>query len=173
MLRSDDLERLIINYTRRLQMLKEQKAIMGISADPRILIEIEDIEAEIENLQKERSLSESLEERLDQQMLGWFQTLGYRFESYRIRNEDYSEWVINIPARRGYERILVRGVNGEALLPVQAVVIPVDKHSTRLLLVAAGTSVLLVALSVVYVLMRRRHRAHVSLITSSMDRGRK
>jgi hypothetical protein len=48
----DDVRRLIINYTRRLQKLKEQKAIEGISSDPKILIEIEDIETEIEILQK-------------------------------------------------------------------------------------------------------------------------
>lgn len=53
---------------------------------------------------------------------------------------------------------------------VQAVVVPVDKHSSRMLLIAGGVSLLAVALGVVYALMRRRHRAHVSLITSSMDR---
>jgi hypothetical protein len=56
---------------------------------------------------------------------------------------------------------------------VQAVAVPVDEHSSRILLLAAGTSVLVVALGVGYALMRRRQRVHVSLITSSMDRGRK
>lgn len=49
----DDRENLIINYSRRLQKLKEQKAIRGINTPPETLIEIEDIEAEIEKLQTE------------------------------------------------------------------------------------------------------------------------
>ncbi|MEO8892083.1 MAG: restriction endonuclease, partial [Coleofasciculaceae cyanobacterium] len=51
---------------------------------------------------------------LSQQMRGWFETLGYRFETYEVWEEDYFEWIINIPARRGYDRILVRGIEGEA-----------------------------------------------------------
>jgi WD40 repeat protein len=51
---------------------------------------------------------------LAEQMRGWFETLGYRFESHQVWDGDYFEWVINIPVRRGrYDRILVRGVNGE------------------------------------------------------------
>jgi hypothetical protein len=56
---------------------------------------------------------------------------------------------------------------------IQAVVSPAAKNSGRLLLIAAVASILVVALTVAYALLRRRHRAHVSLITSSMDRGRK
>ncbi len=52
---------------------------------------------------------------LAQQMKGWFETLGYRFESHEIWQDDYFEWVINIPVRRGrYDRVLVRGIDGEA-----------------------------------------------------------
>ena len=51
---------------------------------------------------------------LSQQMRGWFETLGYRFEKYEVWENDYFEWIINIPARRGYDRILVRGIEGEA-----------------------------------------------------------
>ena len=50
---------------------------------------------------------------LAQQMRAWFETLGYRFESHDVRAEGYFEWIINVPARRGYDRILVRGVDGE------------------------------------------------------------
>jgi len=56
---------------------------------------------------------------------------------------------------------------------VQAVVAPVEKSWTRLLLLGAGVSLLVVALGVVYALMRRRLRPSDSLITSSMDRDRK
>jgi predicted NACHT family NTPase len=51
---------------------------------------------------------------LAQQMKGWFETLGYRFESYEIWQDNYFEWMIDIPVRRGrYDRILVRGIDGE------------------------------------------------------------
>jgi hypothetical protein len=45
-----------------------------------------------------------------------------------------------------------------------------DRGNARLLLIAGGASLLVVALGVTYALMRRRHRAHVSLITRSMGR---
>ncbi|NET38727.1 MAG: NACHT domain-containing protein [Cyanothece sp. SIO1E1] len=51
---------------------------------------------------------------LAQQMRGWFETLGYRFESYEVWQEDCFEWVINVSVWRSrYIRILVRGVDGE------------------------------------------------------------
>jgi predicted NACHT family NTPase len=51
---------------------------------------------------------------LAQQMKGWFETLGYDFEPYQIWGNAHFEWIVNIPARRGYDRILVRGIEGEA-----------------------------------------------------------
>lgn len=51
MSRQDDIEKLIFNYSRRLQKLKEQLALHGSSTDPKILIEIEDTETAIDNLQ--------------------------------------------------------------------------------------------------------------------------
>ncbi|MHC5599419.1 MAG: WD40 domain-containing protein [Nostoc sp.] len=53
---------------------------------------------------------------LAQQMRGWFETLGYTLEKYEIWAEEYFEWIINIPVRRSYDRILVRGVAGEVKL---------------------------------------------------------
>jgi formylglycine-generating enzyme required for sulfatase activity len=53
MSRQDDLKKLIIEYTRRLQKLKERQARKGIDTEPHILVEIEDIEATIEKLQAE------------------------------------------------------------------------------------------------------------------------
>jgi predicted NACHT family NTPase len=52
---------------------------------------------------------------LAQQMRGWFETLGYRFERYEVWEDSYFEWIINIPVRRNrYDRILLRGIEGEA-----------------------------------------------------------
>ncbi|WP_414576252.1 NACHT domain-containing protein [Anabaena sp. CCY 9402-a] len=53
---------------------------------------------------------------LAQQMRGWFETLGYRLEKYEIWAEEYFEWIITVPVRRSYDRILVRGVAGEVRL---------------------------------------------------------
>lgn len=51
--RSTDIKNLIIKHERHLQKLKEQKASFGLYAPPYILIEIEDIEAELNRLQIE------------------------------------------------------------------------------------------------------------------------
>lgn len=54
------------------------------------------------------------ESELAQQMRGWFEALRYDFEAYETWGDNYFEWIINIPARRGFDRILIRGVEGEA-----------------------------------------------------------
>ncbi len=52
---------------------------------------------------------------LAQQMRGWFETLDYRFEKYEVWEDAYFEFIVNIPVRRNrYDRILVRGIEGEA-----------------------------------------------------------
>jgi WD40 repeat protein len=59
---------------------------------------------------------------LAQQMRGWFETLGYRFEKYEIWGDSYFEWIINVPTRRNrYDRILIRGIEGEVGLKDLAV----------------------------------------------------
>jgi WD40 repeat protein len=52
---------------------------------------------------------------LAEQMRGWLETLGYKFEKQEIWRQDYFEWIINIPVRRNrYDRVLIRGIAGEA-----------------------------------------------------------
>jgi predicted NACHT family NTPase len=53
---------------------------------------------------------------LAQQMKSWFAALKYDIESYEVEGDTHFELLIRIPVRRGYERILVRGVEGEAKL---------------------------------------------------------
>ena len=48
------------------------------------------------------------------QMREWFEVLGFRLEGTELWEMDYFEWVINIPKRRGFDRVLVRGIAGEA-----------------------------------------------------------
>ncbi len=47
-------------------------------------------------------------------MRSWFEVLGYRLEKTEKWETDYFEWVIEIPKRRGFDRVLVRGIAGEA-----------------------------------------------------------
>jgi len=65
MSRQNEIKRLITEHHRRLQHLKEKEARFGINTPSEILIEIEDIEATLEELQTElneaRELSETLE----------------------------------------------------------------------------------------------------------------
>ena len=69
---------------------------------------------------------------LAQEMRGWFETLGYRFERYEVWHLGYFEWIINIPVRRNrYDRVLVRGMTGEVgLKDVQALDSVVSEQKT-------------------------------------------
>ena len=55
----DDIKKLIVNCERRLQKLREQKALFGIHTPPYILIEIEDTETQIQKLRMELEVVES------------------------------------------------------------------------------------------------------------------
>ncbi|MEA5597898.1 restriction endonuclease, partial [Rivularia sp. UHCC 0363] len=69
---------------------------------------------------------------LAQEMRGWFETLGYRFEKYEVWQDNYFEWILNIPVRRNrYDRVLVRGMTGEVgLKDVQALDSKVSEQKT-------------------------------------------
>lgn len=56
---ADGIRKIISDKSRRLQKLKEQEALYGISVDPRILIEIEDLETQLEELQTQLAALES------------------------------------------------------------------------------------------------------------------
>lgn len=64
------LENLVKNHRRRLHILREKKALSGSEATPALLIEIQDIEAEIENLQSEiQQISDYSSEKLYQNVI--------------------------------------------------------------------------------------------------------
>ncbi|MEG4110379.1 MULTISPECIES: WD40 domain-containing protein [unclassified Microcoleus] len=69
---------------------------------------------------------------LSQQVRGWFETLNYQFEKYEIWEDNYFELIINVPVRRKkYDRILVRGIAGEAgLRDISALRESVEKQRT-------------------------------------------
>ncbi|WP_013325407.1 NACHT domain-containing protein [Gloeothece verrucosa] len=79
---------------------------------------------------------------LTQQMRTWFKTLGYQFESYEVWKDDYFEWIISIPGLFKTNRILVRGVTGEASInDVNSVKELVDEHKTDQGLIVANRRV--------------------------------
>ncbi len=51
---------------------------------------------------------------LEQKMRAWFEALGYELIPGGRRQDDFFEIIIHIPKRGGYDRILARGVEGEA-----------------------------------------------------------
>lgn len=57
-----DVKSLLLIHGRRLQKLKEQRAYHGMSVNPAILMEIEDIEAEMERL---RAVAQATAQRID------------------------------------------------------------------------------------------------------------
>ena len=71
------------------------------------------------------------ETELEKQLKAWFNTLGYDFETYKKSEKEYFEWIINIPKRRGYDRIFIRGVEAEAgINDINAVKQAVETHKT-------------------------------------------
>ncbi|OBQ20427.1 MAG: hypothetical protein AN488_12830 [Anabaena sp. WA113] len=54
------------------------------------------------------------ETELAKQLKKWFEALGYKFENHEVLKKDYFQWIINIPKRRGYDRIFIHGVEAEA-----------------------------------------------------------
>ncbi len=96
MSQKDNLRKLITNHKKRLQKLEEQKAIEGLSVEPKVSIEIEDIKAEINRIRKE------LEELAGQgseilqllqgfgvpQLVPGFQTLYEHSKTYRLENPE-------------------------------------------------------------------------------------
>ncbi len=51
---------------------------------------------------------------LENKMRAWFEALGYELIPGGIRQEDCFDLIIHVPKRGGYDRILARGVEGEA-----------------------------------------------------------
>jgi predicted NACHT family NTPase len=51
---------------------------------------------------------------LDRQLQDWFEALRYEIEeNSRLETEDYFEWIIRIPVRSRFDRVLIHGIAGE------------------------------------------------------------
>jgi uncharacterized protein YjbI with pentapeptide repeats len=78
--------------------------------------EIARLQREVNRLQSvsQKGLPQgSVSDYLAQQMRGWFDALDYRFEPHEVRTDSFFEWIIKVPARRGYDRVLIQGIEGE------------------------------------------------------------
>src|SRR5688500_7381801 len=82
MLAKENIQKLIKISTRRLYKLKEQQALKGIGSPPELLIEIEDLEAEIARLQEELAALESEVKDADLEALPKFPSLIERIKYY-------------------------------------------------------------------------------------------
>jgi WD40 repeat protein len=75
---------------------------------------------------KEIHLTTALD-KLDQELRDWFGALRYEIEKdYLVQTEEYFEWIIRIPVRSRFDRVLIHGITGEAgmqdLAKVEAVI---------------------------------------------------
>jgi predicted NACHT family NTPase len=64
---------------------------------------------------------------LDRELRAWFKALRYEIEpDYLVETAEYFEWIIRIPVRSRFDRVLIHGITGEAgmqdLARVEAVV---------------------------------------------------
>jgi hypothetical protein len=65
--------------------------------------------------------------QLDRELRAWFKALRYEVESdFLVETEEYFEWIIRVPVRSRFDRVLIHGITGEAgmqdLARVEAVV---------------------------------------------------
>jgi WD40 repeat protein len=52
---------------------------------------------------------------LDRELRAWFKALRYEIEpDYLVETEEYFEWIIRIPVRSRFDRVLIHGITGEA-----------------------------------------------------------
>jgi WD40 repeat protein len=67
-----------------------------------------------QELSKDLHLSTALAE-LDRELRDWFGALRYEIEKdYLVETEEYFEWIIRIPVRSRFDRVLIHGTTGEA-----------------------------------------------------------
>ncbi len=68
---------------------------------------------------------------LSEQLKAWFKTLGYSFGDYDVYADNYYEWIIKIPARRGYDSVIVRCIERQAEIEdLEALKLSVSKSNT-------------------------------------------
>ena len=69
------------------------------------------------------------ENSLAEPLQNWFECLEYQFEECSTQSSGQFEWLISVRARRGFDRIVVHGIQGEAQVShIRALQRAVDQH---------------------------------------------
>ncbi len=71
------------------------------------------IKAGDENAIRTKTL-EMIQGSLEKQLKDWFTALGYSLAGHNIQTDEYCEWIVKIPGRRGFDSILVRCIERQA-----------------------------------------------------------
>lgn len=128
----------IIDRTRTPAEVKRDQKLDGIRVDihdsSTEIIKRLDALADLDRVRDERDrlIQISPLSSLSKQMRDWFKTLNYSFENHDVKGDGYFEWIINVPARRGYDRVLVRGIEGEGeISDVENLRKAVEIHHTK------------------------------------------
>lgn len=86
---------------RNLKSLENKNFINTILTNGRIHWQIKVFEDEI-----------NLFKKFEKDLKDWLKVLNHTFEIYNKNEKDMFEFITNIPTRRGYDRILIRGIDG-------------------------------------------------------------
>ncbi|PZO47317.1 MAG: NTPase (NACHT family) [Phormidesmis priestleyi] len=106
----DSFQQMFLQVVELSETPKERYQTLLLTELQQRLNEIELKPAPVE--EQQRCAARNLAEQLD----GWFKSLKYGREAYECIEAEYCEWIITVPARRGFDRILVRCIEGEARL---------------------------------------------------------
>ena len=126
--------RVFLDVVQRTQTPKErlqQEVIKQFRLELAEVSELKSLPQQIKELLPASSVLGS-PESLETQLRDWFDVLGYGWENHEVIKDRFFEWIITIPVRRKrYDRIVVRGVTGEAgIADLNALKTAVEQHGT-------------------------------------------
>ena len=109
---ADDVMKWLV--TRHREMSAALADAQGSASD---LLRLQQGVARLKSISRDPLPSGTAVDSLAHDLRGWFRTLGYGIEKEEVeRTQESFEWMINVPARRGFDRVLVRGMQGEVQL---------------------------------------------------------
>ncbi|MEM9816187.1 MAG: hypothetical protein AAF827_07265, partial [Cyanobacteria bacterium P01_D01_bin.6] len=111
------LRELLLTLARELRKSDEvvslsQQIGQGVSENPKTTSSNK-ISSQAERVAASKQSSQSFARSLWE----WFKCLDYEFESEPELTNDRFEWIVRVRARRGFDRIVVHGIEGEAQAP--------------------------------------------------------
>ena len=126
----EHLQMVMLSQVRKeLEKVRSQLTqVSNLDSLPERIIEL--LESRLQALLPEAIATTSAPESLAEQLDAWFEVLGYGTEeAHRVSGDKYFERMITIPIRRQrYDRVVVRGIEGEAgLSDLQALLASVER----------------------------------------------